>query len=286
MLSASADGTLLLWDIETGEIVNQYKGHNDEIRAVAYDSTGEQAVSGAANGTLILWDVRDDATAFGGVLRRLSAHDRTIYSVDFSPDGRDVVSGSQDRTLRLWDVETGFELRRYHTDNKQVFRSVDFRSDGMAVLTGMSDATLREWRVLISPQALLAWALSNRYVREPTCEEREQYRLQPLCADGAATPTRTPIVTPTPVTTPEARSLTVGETATVNTSDGETLRVRANPSTEVEVLAMLEDGATVTLLDGPVAAGDYVWWYVLTEDGVQGWAVESIPEESLQTLLP
>ena len=86
--------------------------------------------------------------------------------------------------------------------------------------------------------------------------------------------------------TPEARSLTIGETATVNTSDGDPLNLRSNPSTEVEVLTALADGATVTLLDGPVVAEDYVWWYVLTEEGIQGWVVESIPEESLQTLIP
>jgi WD40 repeat protein len=289
MLSASADGALILWDIENGSIIEQYKGHNDAIRAVAFDSTGERAVSGAANGTLIVWDMTEDTTLYGGVVRRLTAHDRAIYSIDFSPDDDNIITGSHDQTLRLWDSETGFELRRYTSRNKQTFRSVDFRSDGLAVLTGMSDATLIEWRVLIASEDLLAWTFANRFVRQPTCDEREQYRLQPQCVEGSPTPTITPVPTqPAAEETPIPLLLSIGITATVNTNDGDPLNVRDNPNTEAEIVAQLVDGAIVTLVDGPVfdATSGYSWWLVEAADGASGWVVESVPEESLQTLVP
>lgn len=287
MLSASADGNLLLWDIATGAVIRQYKGHNDEIRAVAFDPTGNRAVSGAANGTLIFWDVSDGATVFGGIERRiLDAHDRAILSVAYAPSGATAISGAQDNTLRLWDVATGFELRRYSTRSKLVFHSVDFRSDGSAVLSGISDATLQEWRILTSPKDLIAWALAHRYVREPTCEERELFGLTPFCVDGMPTPTRTPVVFPTATATPERAALLVGYTATINTSDGDTLNVRANPGITARVVIQLEDDTVVTLLEGPLDADGYTWWRIQTADGTQGWVVESIPEEGLQTLLP
>jgi hypothetical protein len=32
---------------------------------------------------------------------------------------------------------------------------------------------------------LREWVESNRYVRDLTCQEREQYRVEPLCDEGA-----------------------------------------------------------------------------------------------------
>jgi hypothetical protein len=31
---------------------------------------------------------------------------------------------------------------------------------------------------------MIDWSFANRYVRELTCEEREKYRVEPLCQDG------------------------------------------------------------------------------------------------------
>jgi WD40 repeat protein len=284
MLSASADGNLILWDIEDGSIVTEYKGHNDEIWSVAYAPSGETAVSGSLNGSIILWDVRDDTEFFGGIIRRIDAHDRTVYSLDFAPDGQSFISASKDRTLRLWDIETGFEIRRYNS--LKTFRSADFNHDGTAVLTGMNDATLREWRILISPNDLIRWTFANRFVPNPTCPEREQYRLLPLCEDGHPAPTRTPFPLPSPTPIVEVNVLTIGETATINTDDGDPLNLRAEHNIGDNIIASLADGEVVTLLEGPVKNGDLSWWKVRITSGEEGWVVESVPEEYLQTLVP
>lgn len=46
---------------------------------------------------------------------------------------------------------------------------------------GSSDNSVRLWRVL-SPSELVDWTRNNRYVRELTCDEREQYSIEPLCS--------------------------------------------------------------------------------------------------------
>jgi hypothetical protein len=61
--------------------------------------------------------------------------------------------------------------------------------------------------------------------------------------------------------------------ATVSGTDGSGLRVRAEPSADGAELAMLEEGAEVAILEGPVVGGDYHWYRVrYGTQGLTGWA--------------
>lgn len=53
------------------------------------------------------------------------------------------------------------------------------------------------------------------------------------------------------------------------------LRLRAEPSTQAEIVTELETGAALTVLSGPEEGEGYVWWQVVdTVGGNQGWVVE------------
>ncbi len=82
--------------------------------------------------------------------------------------------------------------------------------------------------------------------------------------------------------------LTVGALATVNTTDGDQLNIRLGPGLNYEIAAKLNDGARVTLVEGPLSADGYVWWKIRTASGIVGWAVESVEDNGvrLQTLIP
>ncbi|MBI5671655.1 MAG: SH3 domain-containing protein [Chloroflexi bacterium] len=82
--------------------------------------------------------------------------------------------------------------------------------------------------------------------------------------------------------------LAVGGMAIVNTTEGDQLNVRAAPGTGAAIVGKLSDGARVSLLDGPRFAEGYTWWKIRTASGIEGWAVESVNDNSgrLQTLLP
>lgn len=55
--------------------------------------------------------------------------------------------------------------------------------------------------------------------------------------------------------------LELGGTATVAYANGDAVRLRAAPGTDAEVLALLPEGSTVAVLDGPVSADDGAPWY-------------------------
>lgn len=287
LLSVSADGNMLLWDLATGALLGEYKGHGTGVRTVAFNSDGTMAVSGADNGSIIIWNVADlNLNLLERVIRRIAGHDLPVMGVAFSPDDKHIASGGLDRRLSVWEVATGVEIRRYRTGTLASFRSVDFSRNGQTLLTGMSDATLREWRLLLNRDDLLAWTYLNRYVPIPTCAQREQFGLEPLCADGISNITPTPFIPPTATPAPQLPSVTVGGRVTVNTTSNSTLRLRETPSLGGNIITSLADGTVADVIAGPVIAEGFTWWQIRTIDGLEGWSVESNPSAGLQTLIP
>lgn len=86
-----------------------------------------------------------------------------------------------DGTNSLWDVETGEEIRRY--GNGWVISSA-FNTDGRQALAGYRNGAVELWRIDSTLDELLEWTQANRYIPEVTCEQRELYRLEPLCDES------------------------------------------------------------------------------------------------------
>jgi WD40 repeat protein len=136
VLSGSADGTLRLWDVETGEEVRIFTGHDDVIWSVAFSPDGQYVLSGSGlpgseDRTLRLWEVDT------GEEVRIFASSRSVASVTFSSDGQYALSGS-DGTLRLWDVATGQEVRVFYGHDRGVWDGA-FSPNGQYVLSGSGD---------------------------------------------------------------------------------------------------------------------------------------------------
>lgn len=69
-------------------------------------------------------------------------------------------------------------------------------------------------------------------------------------------------------TAAQSATLTAGETAVV--FDGR-LNLRDDATIDATIVEVLEDGTSVTVVDGPVTADGYDWYAVDTEDGLSGW---------------
>jgi len=137
-VSGSNDGTLRVWDLQTGETLRILQGHSDWVKTVAVVD-GRRAVSGSEDGTLRVWDLET-----GETLRTLQGHLSWVNAVAVV-DGRRAVSGSFDRTLRVWDLETGETLRilEGHSSGVDTVAVVDGR--WVISVSGSLDGTLRVW---------------------------------------------------------------------------------------------------------------------------------------------
>ncbi|GIF23585.1 hypothetical protein Ate02nite_63150 [Paractinoplanes tereljensis] len=102
-VSASADGTVRVWDLDRQ--VERFiipVGHG-EVNALVVTPNGRQAVSGSADGSIDVWDL-----ASGALVRRWQGP-RPWRTLVLTPDGTRLISGTNGPAV-LWDFATGEQL--------------------------------------------------------------------------------------------------------------------------------------------------------------------------------
>jgi WD40 repeat protein len=164
-----------LWEIETGQPVVVFP-IPDPLLDIAFGPREETVLASSINGVIIQWD-RESGTE----VRRFTGHDGVVWSLAVSPDEQWLASCDDTGTVILWDLATGEEIRR-HSAHQGIALEVAFSPDGGTVYSVSADETLVAWQPGDpSLPILLDWIENNRYVRELTCDEREQYDIKPLC---------------------------------------------------------------------------------------------------------
>ncbi len=142
-LAGLADGSIVVWNLETKKEIARLRGHTAQVNAVVFGPDGRTALSGGDDARVILWDVKR-----GEALQRFDGHTGVVRAVEISPDGHTAVSGGfagesflQPGELILWDLETGQETRRFVGHDFGVV-AVEFTPDGRALLASSGDAEL------------------------------------------------------------------------------------------------------------------------------------------------
>jgi WD40 repeat protein len=145
VVTAGIDGSVRVWDIDTGNPLGCLHGHIGEVNAVSciYSGAEPLAVTGGSDGTVRVWNLRTESEC-----QVLTGHLGRVNAVACGTvAGRPVaVTGGDDRTVRLWDVETGRE-QLVMTGHTRWVRAVAFAEmDGRPIaITGASDSTIRVW---------------------------------------------------------------------------------------------------------------------------------------------
>ena len=121
----------------------------------------------------------------GATIWSLSAPTDVIWSLDLSQDQKYVLVGGEDGLISLWNFETGEQIQQFQGYSAGAPAwNVVFNPDGRTFFSSSINlqADVIEWRIAEWPlNDLLSWVQNNRYIREFTCEERAQYRIEPLC---------------------------------------------------------------------------------------------------------
>ena len=128
-----AASIIFMHDIKSGEEIQNFIGHTDEVNYVDFSPDGSLLVSGADDHTMRLWDVNT-----GSEIQVFPDHDENVHMVKFSPDGQTLVSGTCEISssgdvgvLRIWDVSTGQEIQRFFPNT--CFARLIVSSDGLKI---------------------------------------------------------------------------------------------------------------------------------------------------------
>lgn len=97
IIAGYEDGSMIIWDIESGSKKLHIIGHNLGILSIAVTSDGARAVSASKDNSLKIWDLSD-----GSNISTLHGHLAAVYSVSITPDDKQIVSGSADNTIKIW----------------------------------------------------------------------------------------------------------------------------------------------------------------------------------------
>ena len=151
---ASDDGTVVLWDVETGRPIGRPIGgvHKADaltpqwIMSVAYQPRGAQIATGNGSGEITIWDA-----ATGRKIAR-SEFGAPVRSLAYSPDGAYLAAGFEDRagTVALFNLGSGKRTRLFRLGS-QVF-SVAFSRNGKLLAAGDEAGGITLWN-LADPQA-------------------------------------------------------------------------------------------------------------------------------------
>jgi WD40 repeat protein len=138
----SRDGSIKIWELETGVCSHELKRHNRLVRCIDVSSDSRLALTGAGHlfdPVVRLWDVESERC-----VQVMEGHSDGVYDVAFAPTQRRALSGSRDTTIRLWDLESGACQRVFKGHSYHVHSAL-WSSDERRVLSCSQD--IRLWDV-------------------------------------------------------------------------------------------------------------------------------------------
>jgi WD40 repeat protein len=107
--SGSRDGTVKLWNIDTGKVIKTWTGHTKKVMTVSWSPDGGRVVSGSLGGTFRVWDVESGKTILGPINTG-----KDVRAVCYSPDAKMIATVTDRDELKVWDaINTGELLKTF-----------------------------------------------------------------------------------------------------------------------------------------------------------------------------
>jgi WD40 repeat protein/DNA-binding CsgD family transcriptional regulator len=213
-------GELLMWDAATGNLLHQFD-INHSIAGILITPDGKRALTAHNGTNLIVeWDIDPESPDFGSAIRQIETVGY-VFDLAWSPDvdsflaaetgseliERDyvtgvirrrlnglglaiwsvevndqyVIAGNEQGEIAVWDYESGTQVWLSPKQESLIF-DLSVSPDNQYAYSVALTGNPVQWRIgEPTLDELLAWIHNNRYIREFTCEERAQYRIEPLC---------------------------------------------------------------------------------------------------------
>ncbi|MEZ4672274.1 MAG: TIR domain-containing protein [Anaerolineae bacterium] len=184
----SAEDTVSLWDMSSGNRTNKLVGHSNWVRTVAITPDSRLGVSSSYDNTVMVWDLESGQSLYtfgahlnwvsavatvsntliasasmntihiwkiysGEIVQTLQHNSREINALAVSRDGKLLASGSVDRSVVIWDTGSGSTLVSF-TAHDSMLTSLAFDPTGFYLFTSGWEPEIKIWD--IKAQKLIA----------------------------------------------------------------------------------------------------------------------------------
>jgi guanine nucleotide-binding protein subunit beta-2-like 1 protein len=141
-LSGSWDGTLRLWDLNTGTTTRNFYGHTKDVLSVAFSADNRQIVSGSRDRSINLWNTLGQCK----FTITDEGHREWVSCVRFSPNLATplIVSAGWDKMVKVWNL-THCKLRTNLIGHTGYVNTVTVSPDGSLCASGGKDGTAMLW---------------------------------------------------------------------------------------------------------------------------------------------
>lgn len=160
ILTGSGDSTCAIWDVESGQLIQNFHGHTGDVFAIDVPKcdTGNTFISAGADKHSLVWDIRS-----GQCVQSFEGHEADINTVRFHPNGDAFATGSDDATCRLFDLRADRQVCVYEKESILFpVNGVDFSLSGRILFAGYGDYRVGVWDSLKCVRHSVLYGHENR----------------------------------------------------------------------------------------------------------------------------
>ncbi|MFX1365113.1 MAG: TIR domain-containing protein [Promethearchaeota archaeon] len=139
IITGSADKTVKVWELESGNSFQILEGHELEVTSVNISSDGSRIVTGSEDKTVKLWKLET-----GNLLRNFTGHKGAIFGTLITPNDKYIISISEDKTAKIWNWFNK-KLLRSLEGHEYSINSVDITPDGKFIATS-GEKSIKIWK--------------------------------------------------------------------------------------------------------------------------------------------
>jgi WD40 repeat protein/tRNA A-37 threonylcarbamoyl transferase component Bud32 len=134
LIVSTSQHVIRAWNVETGEIINTFRGHRERIRVMTASPDGTRLASVGFRGNIKLWDLG----TFEDLSQVISGSGSKFGESSLSPDGTQLATLNTWGDIDIWDLKTSGMLAKFESNIFNMVSSVSYSPDGLTLaIAGM-----------------------------------------------------------------------------------------------------------------------------------------------------